>query len=142
MRGDTDLAALGAVLAERARTRMLLALGDGRALAASVLAAEAGVARSTASAHLGRLVDAGLLAVTVQGRHRYYRLAGAEVAELIEALARVAPPAPVRSLREGTRAHALRAARSCYDHLAGRLGVAVMRALIDDGAIAGGDGRH
>ena len=81
MTGDTDLAALGAVLAERARTRILLALGDGRALAASVLAAEAGVAPSTASAHLARLVEAGLLGVTVQGRHRYYRLAGPEVAE-------------------------------------------------------------
>ena len=92
MTGDTDLAALGAVLAERARTRILLALGDGRALAASVLAAEAGVAPSTASAHLARLVDAGLLGVTVQGRHRYYRLAGPEVAEAMEALARVAPP--------------------------------------------------
>src|SRR3954470_16441467 len=142
MTGDADLAALGAVLGEPARARMLLALGGGRARAASVLAAEAGVAPSTASGHLVRLVDAGLLAVTVQGRHRYYRLAGPQVGELIEALARVAPPAPVRSLREDTRAHALRHARTCYDHLAGRLGVAVMRALINDGAIAGGDGRH
>jgi DNA-binding transcriptional ArsR family regulator len=127
MTGDADLAALGAVLGDRARARILLALGDGRALAASVLASEAGVAASTASAHLARLVDAGLLAVTVQGRHRYYRLAGPQVAELIEVLARVAPAAPVRSLREGTRAQALRAARTCYDHLAGRLGVACCR---------------
>jgi DNA-binding transcriptional ArsR family regulator len=142
MTGDADLAALGAVLGERGRARMLLALGDGRALPASVLASEAGVAASTASAHLARLLDAGLLAVTVQGRHRYYRLAGPHVAELIEVLARVAPAAPVRSLREGTRAQAVRAARTCYDHLAGRLGVALMRALIDGGAVAGGDGRH
>jgi len=142
MTGETDLAALGAVLAERARTRILLALGDGRALAASVLAAEAGVAPSTASAHLARLVEAGLLGVTVQGRHRYYRLAGPEVAEAMEALARVAPPAPVRSLRDGTRAHAVRAARTCYDHLAGRLGVALFGALLADGSVTGGDGRH
>src|SRR4051794_27091756 len=142
MAGDADLAALGAVLGERARARMLLALGDGRALPARVLASEAGVAPSTASAHLARLVDADLLAVRTQGRHRYYRLAGPQVAELIETLARVAPAAPVRSLREGTRAHALRAARTCYDHLAGRLGVAVFQALIRDGAVTGGDGRH
>jgi DNA-binding transcriptional ArsR family regulator len=130
------------LLGERARARMLLALGDGRALPATVLASEAGVAASTASGHLARLVDAGLLAVTVQGRHRCYRLAGPHVAELIEALARVAPAAPVRSLREGTRAEALRTARTCYDHLAGRLGVALMQALIRDGAVTGGDGRH
>src|SRR4051794_35500239 len=99
MRGDTDLAALGGVLADRSRARMLLALGDGRALPASVLAGEAGVAASTASGHLGRLVDAGLLSVTVQGRHRYYALAGPQVGELIEMLARVAPARPVRSLR-------------------------------------------
>jgi DNA-binding transcriptional ArsR family regulator len=142
MSGDTDLAALGSVLADRSRSRILLALGDGRALPASVLAAEAGVAASTASGHLARLVDAGLLAVTVQGRHRYYRLAGPEVAELIETLARVAPAAPVRSLREGTRAQALRSARTCYDHIAGRLGVALLGALIDQGAVTGGDGRH
>jgi DNA-binding transcriptional ArsR family regulator len=142
MTGDADLAALGSVLGERARARMLLALGDGRALPAGVLASEAGVAASTASEHLGRLVDAGLLSVLPQGRHRYYRLAGPQVAELIEALGRVAPAAPVRSLRDGTRAHAIRTARTCYDHLAGRLGVALLQALIADGAIVGGDGRH
>jgi DNA-binding transcriptional ArsR family regulator len=142
MSGDADLAALGAVIGDRARARMLLALGDGRALAASMLASEAGVAASTASSHLSKLVDAGLIDVTVQGRHRYYRLAGPQVAELIEALARVAPAAPVSSLREGTRAQALRAARTCYDHLAGQLGVEIMRSLIADGSITGGDGHH
>src|SRR4051794_30731907 len=140
--GDADLAALGSVLGERARARMLLALGDGRALPAGVLAWEAGAGASPASQHLGRLVDAGLLAVVPQGRHRYYRLAGPQVAELIEALARVAPAAPVRSLREGTRAHAIRTARTCYDHLAGRLGVSIMQALIAGGAVTGGDGLH
>jgi DNA-binding transcriptional ArsR family regulator len=140
--GDADLAALGAVLAEPARARILLALGDGRALAASVLASEAGVAPSTASGHLARLVGAGLLEVLPQGRHRYYRLAGPHVGELLEALARVAPAAPVRSLRQGTRAEALRTARTCYDHLAGRLGVAVFGALLDAGHVTGGNGRH
>src|SRR5690349_8736702 len=142
MTGDADLAALGGVLADRSRARMLLALGDGRALPASVLASEAGVAASTASGHLGKLVDAGLLSVSVEGRHRYFRLAGPQVAELIEVLARVAPAGPVRSLREGTKAQALRAARTCYDHVAGRLGVDLFGALLDAGAIVGGDGRH
>ena len=142
MHGDADLAALGSVLAEPARARMLLALGDGRALAASVLASEAGVAPSTASGHLSRLVDAGLLDVLPQGRHRYYRLAGPQVGDLLEVLSRIAPAAPVRSLREGTRAEALRSARTCYDHLAGRLGVAVFGALLDAGHVTGGDGRH
>src|SRR5689334_20898706 len=132
MVADADLAAVGAVLAEPARAKVLLALGDGRALAASVLAAEAGVAPSTASHHLARLVDTGFLVAESRGRHRYYRLAGPEVGALIEAVARVAPPQPVRSLRQGTRAHAIRYARSCYDHLAGRLGVAVADALADD----------
>jgi DNA-binding transcriptional ArsR family regulator len=141
-RGDADIAALGSVLSEPARARILLALGDGRALAASVLASEAGVAASTASGHLSRLVKAGLVEVLPQGRHRYYRLAGPHVGELLEALARVAPAAPVRSLRQGTQAEALRSARTCYDHLAGRLGVAVFAALLDAGDVAGGNGTH
>ncbi len=142
MRGDADLSALGAVLAEPARARILLALADGRALPAGVLAAEAGIAPSTASGHLGRLLDAGLLSVRQEGRHRYYELAGPQVGEMIETLARLAPTLPVRSLREGTRAHALRRARTCYDHVAGRLGVALFGALIEQRLVSGGDGRH
>jgi DNA-binding transcriptional ArsR family regulator len=142
LRGDADLAALGAVLAEPARARILLALADGRALPATTLAADAGIAASTASGHLSRLLDAGLLAVRQQGRYRYYELAGPQVGEMIETLARLAPAAPVRSLREGTRAHALRRARTCYDHVAGRLGVAVFSALIEQRLLIGGDGRH
>ena len=140
--GDADLAAVGRLLAEPARTRMLLALDDGRALPASVLAAEAGVAPSTASEHLATLVEGGLLRVEPQGRHRYYRLSGPEIGALIEAVAAVAPPQRVRSLRQGTRAAALRAARTCYDHLAGRLGVAVFDALLAGLYVTGGDGNH
>ncbi len=133
--GDTDLAAVGALLAEPARARVLLALADGRSLAAGVLATEAGVAPSTASHHLARLVDAGLISVVTRGRHRYFGLAGPQVGELIEAVARVAPAQPITSLRQGTRAHAVRHARRCYDHLAGRLGVAVTDALQEQGAL-------
>jgi DNA-binding transcriptional ArsR family regulator len=135
IRGDADLAAVGSVLADRARCRILLALADGRALPASMLAAEAGVAASTASSHLARLVDANLVTVTAHGRYRYYELAGSHVGELIEMVSRLAPAEEVRSLTQGTRAHAMRRARTCYDHLAGRFGVAVTAGLIDCGAL-------
>src|SRR4051794_3005824 len=131
--GDADVSSVAALLADPGRCRVLFALDDGRALAASVLATEAGVAASTASEDLAKLVAGGLLTVSEHGRHRYYRLAGPDVAALLESLATVAPPAPVRSLKESTRAHALRAARSCYDHLAGRLGVEVTAALTRTG---------
>jgi len=140
--GDADLAAVGRLLADRARARILLALDDGRALPASVLASEAGVSPSTASAHLGRLVDGGLLRVEPNGRHRYYRLAGPQVGRLVEVLASLAPAQPVRSLRESTRAAALRRARTCYDHLAGRLGTEVFGAMVASRCVSGGDGCH
>jgi DNA-binding transcriptional ArsR family regulator len=140
--GDADLAAVASALGDAGRARMVLALCDGRALPASVLAGEAGVAPSTATFHLQRLLEAGLVSVERSGRHRYYRLACPEVAAAVEGLARLAPAQPVRSLREGTRAQLLRSARTCYDHLAGRLGVALMGALIRDGQLSGGDGRH
>jgi DNA-binding transcriptional ArsR family regulator len=138
--GDVDLAALCALMSEPSRARVLLALGDGRALPAGALAAEAGVSAQAMSGHLARLVDGGLLAVERSGRFRYYRLAGPEVAAALEALCRIAPTEPVRSLRQGTRARALRRARSCYDHLAGQLAVALMAALLDRGALVRTDG--
>ncbi len=139
---EADVAKVAAVFGDASRVRVLLALGDGRRLPAGVLAAEAGVSPSTASAHLARLLDAGLVVVESHGRHRYYRLGGPEVSDVLEALARVAPPKTVSSLREGTRAARLRRCRTCYDHLAGRLGVALMDALIDRGVLTGGDGRY
>lgn len=138
--GDTDLSVIGRLMGEPARARMLLALAGGRALPASILAMEAGVAASTASGHLSKLLDGGLIAVTAHGRYRYYRLAGPQVGELVEVMARLAPPRPITSLREGTRAHAIRRARRCYDHLAGRLGVALTAAFLDRGLLAGHDG--
>lgn len=138
--GDADLAAVGALLAEPARCRMLLALDDGRALPAGRLAAEAGVSAATASRHLSRLVGGGLVVVEPHGRLRYFRLAGPGVGRLIEVVGALAPALPVRSLRQGTRARALRQARTCYDHLAGRLGVALMASMLDAGHLAGGDG--
>jgi DNA-binding transcriptional ArsR family regulator len=138
--GDADIAKIGALVADPGRARILLALCDGRALPASVLADEAGVVPSTASGHLAKLVGGGMLRVERHGRHRYFRVAGPQVAELLEALARLAPPTTVRSLRQGTRAQAVRFARTCYDHLAGVLGTSLMRAMLDRGLLAGGDG--
>jgi DNA-binding transcriptional ArsR family regulator len=140
--GDTDIAAVGALVADPGRCRMLLALDDGRALPAGRLAAEAEVSAATASGHLRKLTQAGLLSVEIHGRNRYYRLAGPAVGSLIEALQRLAPLAPVSSLRQNSRARALREARTCYDHLAGRLGVALMRGLIGRGHLTGGDGTY
>lgn len=140
--GDADVARIAALIGDRARARVMMTLLDGRALPAGVLAAEAGVAASTISAHLARLVDAELLTAERQGRARYFRLAGSSVAEALEAIARISPPEPIRSLRQGTRAHALRRARTCYNHLAGRLGVTVMAGLLERGILTGGDGQH
>src|SRR6201996_8351344 len=140
--GDSDIAAIGALVADRGRCRILLALGDGRALPASRLADEAGVSPATASSHLRKLTEAGLLAVETHGRHRYYRLAGPGVGGVIEGAQQVAPATPVRSLRQDTRARAIREARTCYDHIAGRLGVTLMQTMIERGYLAGGDGSY
>jgi DNA-binding transcriptional ArsR family regulator len=138
--GDVDIAAVATLFADRTRASILGALADGRALAASVLADEAGVSAPAASAQLSKLTRAGLIGVEVSGRHRYYHLASDRVATVIEALSALAPPLPVRSLREGTRAAALRRARTCYDHLAGRYGCAVTQGLLDRGALVACDG--
>jgi DNA-binding transcriptional ArsR family regulator len=138
--GDVDIAAVATMFADRTRASILNALADGRALAASVLADEAGVSAPAASAQLGKLTRAGLIEVEVSGRHRYYSLASDHVATVIEALSALAPRRPVRSLREGTRAAALRRARTCYDHLAGRYGCAVTQGLVDRGVLVAQDG--
>ncbi|MEI7035440.1 helix-turn-helix transcriptional regulator [Fulvimonas yonginensis] len=125
-----QLAEIGALLAEPARAAMLLVLVDGTARPAGELAQAAGVGAPTASAHLKRLLDGGLLTVHVQGRHRYYRLAGDEVADWLEALALPRRPA---ALPLPTGDLALRRARTCYRHLAGQLGVALCAGLLERG---------
>jgi DNA-binding transcriptional ArsR family regulator len=133
--GEADIATVAAAIGHPARGAMLLAMLGGRALPATDLARAARVSRSTASAHLAQLTTAGLVAVERQGRHRYHRLAGEQVAEAIERLAAIAPPTPARSLGESNRNTAQRAARSCYDHLAGELGVAIADRLCAIGAL-------
>jgi len=127
---DTDFAGVARLLASPARSAMVSALLDGRALTATELARRARIAPSTASEHLAALTDGGLAEALSQGRHRYYRIASGEVAEALEAFARICPPAPVRSLRASREARELSAARVCYDHVAGDLGVAVHDALM------------
>jgi DNA-binding transcriptional ArsR family regulator len=135
--GDRDLASVGALVADRARCRILVALSDGgRALPAGRLAVEGEVSAATASSHLHKLVDAGLLEVEAAGRQRYYRLADPEVATLIEALERLAPSLPIRSLEQSQQAKAWRQARVCYDHLAGALGVELMSVMVKRGHVA------
>ena len=138
--GDADVAAAAALIAEPARARVLMALVDGRALPASGLAAEAGLSAPATSAHLNKLRAGGLIDVEVSGRHRYYRLTGPHVAAAMEALAAIAPLQPIRSLRQDTHSVQLRRARSCYDHLAGRLGVAVTTALLGRQVLVATDG--
>lgn len=137
--GARDLARLAALIADETRAACLLALLDGRAWTAGELARHAGVAASTVSEHLGKLVAGGLLAEERQGRHRYVRLADARVAHLVEDLtAQVAPEAAARrprTLRESSAGSALARGRTCYDHLAGRLGIAVTDALTARGLL-------
>ncbi|WP_328539162.1 ArsR/SmtB family transcription factor [Streptomyces sp. NBC_00344] len=128
-RTETDVAHVAAAIGDPSRARVLMALAGGAALPASALAAEAGVSNSTISGHLARLREARLVTFELDGRHRYYRLATADVARALEQLARIARPLPPRSLNADTRARALLRARLCYDHLAGRLGVDLMDAL-------------
>lgn len=135
--GATELARLAGLLADDTRAIFCLSLLDGRAWTAGELASRAGVAASTASEHLDKLIAGGLLTQWRQGRHRYVQLAGAHVAELLEDLtARLGPVAsPARSLRAATAFEAMARARTCYDHLAGRLGVAVAEAMTRAGLL-------
>jgi DNA-binding transcriptional ArsR family regulator len=131
-----SMARFASVLADRSRADMCLALMDGRAWTAGELARHAGIAAPTASEHLNQLVQAGVLTEQRQGRHRYLRLAGPEIAQLLEDMAAAAGrPAPARSLRTVRAAAGLAAARTCYDHLAGRLGVGLFDALTSRGLI-------
>jgi DNA-binding transcriptional ArsR family regulator len=136
MHADAQIAPVAALVADATRATILWALSDGRALPACDLALQAGVTAATISYQLDKLVAGGLVAAERQGRHRYYRLASPTVMGLLEALATVAPPAPARTFREGQEGKALRFARTCYDHLAGRLGVQLAEALVERGCLA------
>lgn len=130
MKDGPNIAAVAAMVGDPARANMLTALLNGEALTASELALEANVTKQTASSHLAKLVDGGLVAVEAQGRHRYYRLADPDVAGLLETLMGVAARAKALRARPGPKEPALRRARLCYDHLAGELGVALFDSFL------------
>jgi DNA-binding transcriptional ArsR family regulator len=138
-----NLAAAAFLLADPARAAMLMRLADGSARPAGELAFAAGVTAQTASSHLSKLLAGGALVVEAQGRHRYYRLAGPHVAVALENLAVIVPAQAPRRTPPSREAERLRFARCCYDHLAGRVGVAVTGALAGRGFIvASGDRRY
>lgn len=128
------MAMVAALLGEPARANMLAALLDGRALTAKELAFAAHVTAPTASEHLARLTDTGLLTAEKQGRHRYFRLASPLVGQMMESIMAVAGPEP-RPVARWRGGEALRIARTCYDHLAGRLGVALADSLLGAGHV-------
>jgi DNA-binding transcriptional ArsR family regulator len=133
MSNTTRMASVAALLGDPARANILTALMDGRALTAKELAFAAHVSPQTASGHLARLTDASLLAAEKQGRHRYFRLASPLVGQMLETVMAVAGPEPRQTTWRG--GEALRTARTCYDHLAGRLAVALADSLSDAGHV-------
>lgn len=137
MVGGADLAKLATLLADKTRAEICLVLLDGRAWTGQELARHAGVAPSTTTEHLNRLVAGGLLVERRQGRHRYVQLAGPHVAELLEYLAAQVQPTPAKltTLRSATTSAALARGRTCYDHLAGKLGVALTDAMVVNGLL-------
>jgi DNA-binding transcriptional ArsR family regulator len=129
MRDGPNIAKIAALVGDPGRAEMLTALLNGAALTASELADEAGVTKQTASTHLSKLEESGLVSVEAQGRHRYYKLADADVATLLENLMGVAARAKALRFRPGPKEASLRRARLCYDHLAGDLGVGLFDAF-------------
>lgn len=120
-----DIAGLSALIGDPARARLLIALVDGRALTATELANTIGVTKQTTSAHLAKLLGAHLIGVQSEGRHRYFRLAGREVAGLLEHLMSVASRTGLPAVRTGPASSEMRTARVCYDHLAGDFAVQI-----------------
>ncbi len=141
MKYGPDIAGMASLIGDPARANILTALMGGSALTATELAAEAGVTKQTASAHLAKLSDAKFIAAEKQGRHRYFRLADHQVAEVLEKLMGLAANRKPARVRPGPKDPALRKARVCYDHLAGDLGVSLYDSLARDELItsAGGD---
>jgi DNA-binding transcriptional ArsR family regulator len=139
--GDADLAVTGSLLSDRTRATILLTLLNGGMTSASVLAQRAGASRPLASAHLRKLLEGGLITVEPRGRRRLYRLSSQRVADALESLILLSPASTVTSLRGSKESIGLQRGRLCYDHLAGRLGVALTQQMTKGGLLskAGGD---
>jgi DNA-binding transcriptional ArsR family regulator len=128
-----DFKSVASILGDASRLRMLVQLMDGRALTAKELALDAGISAATASTHLQRLHGAGCITAARQGRHKYFKLSSPQVAEMLEAILRITPKLPSTykaTVRTGPSHEAMRTARFCYDHLAGRLGTALMEMML------------
>ncbi len=136
MKEGPDIARVASLIGDPARANMLTALLGGAALTATELALEAGITKQTASSHLAKLSSADLISTEAQGRHRYFRLADREVARALESLMNVAARGRLARTRPGPKEPALREARVCYDHLAGRLGVALYDGLVANAWLA------
>jgi DNA-binding transcriptional ArsR family regulator len=139
MKAGPSIAPIAALAGDPARANMLAALMSGKALTASELANEAGITAQTASSHLAKLEAGGLIGAVKQGRHRYFRLADADVADMLEKMMGVAARAGHLRTRPGPSDPAIRKARVCYDHLAGEMGVALFDGLVERRLIAGGE---
>lgn len=137
MKDGPDIAHIAALIGDPARSNMLTALMDGRALTASELAAEAGVSASTATSHLSRLRDGGLLQLRRRGRHRYFALADDQVARVLEGLMGLSAGLGRPRTRTGPRDEALREARVCYNHLAGTRGIQLYESMTARGLLVG-----
>ena len=139
MKEGPVISSVASLIGDPARANMLTALMDGRALTVSELAEAAGVTIQTASGHLAKLDAAGLLKAEKQGRHRYFRLSGSDVGEVLEGLMGLAQRTGAVRVRTGPKDNALRTARVCYDHLAGEKGVAMLDAMLARGLMAEGE---
>ncbi|MEE3806266.1 MULTISPECIES: ArsR/SmtB family transcription factor [Lysinibacillus] len=130
---NPNMAEVAALLGERSRATILASMMDGRFHTASELAYMAAIKPQTASFHLAKLVEGKLIKVEKQGRHRYFQLAGEDIAQFLESFLVISPPPEVRSLKQSSQMKLLQDARTCYDHLAGKLGVQLTESMVDAG---------
>ncbi|WP_058830606.1 ArsR/SmtB family transcription factor [Paenibacillus polymyxa] len=143
MSTKSNVAMIASLVSEPSRAAILTALLDGRFHTASELAHMAGIKPQTASFHLAKMTEAQVVTVEKQGRHRYYGIQDPEVAQVMESLLSIAPPVPIKSFKQASENEAIRLARTCYDHVAGHLGVQIMSFFIQRGILSEDqDGLH
>ena len=134
MNANSNIAQVASLVSDASRAAILTVLLDGRYHPASELAYMANIKPQTASFHLSKMVAANLVTVEQQGRHRYYGIQNQEVAQIMETLLSITPPVEIRSLNQAAENEALRQARTCYDHLAGKLGIQLTNSLLSAGS--------
>ncbi|WP_263559848.1 ArsR/SmtB family transcription factor [Paenibacillus polymyxa] len=143
MSTQSNVAMIASLVSEPSRAAILTALLDGRFHTASELAHMAGIKPQTASFHLAKMTEAQVITVEKQGRHRYYGIQDPEVAQVMESLLSIAPPVPIKSFKQASENEAIRLARTCYDHVAGHLGVQIMSFFMQKGILSEDqDGLH